>query len=558
METGKTGNKTSKETGIKTYTTDVSSGQVPFTFLETQKAVKKAVEVSTPLLAISSPDPAATIAWVTETVSNQKQRSFFVWDVVNGLLSATENSNQTYNSFIKYIAANNNDDSNNERESREEALARTTNLPEMLKFLINCPAYTIVFVHNAHLFFQFEPVIQGLWNLRDKFKMKNCSLVLLGPSFSGSIPLELSQDIVCIDEELPTREIITNIVKSQYDSLSRQLKGGFEKPSNEEIEKISSYLTGMSAYTAEQRFALAITRNGMDYRLLAQQKRQAVQTVPGLQYEQWSQKFSDIGGLTEIMSFLTRYMNGVLRPSVFVRIDELEKYIGGAGTDGGGDTSGVSQDALGVVLSTMEDYGMTGMILAGIPGSGKSLISKSLSGEYGIPLISQDIGAARGSLVGLSEKNIRAQMKLIKGMAGSQMGGAFYIATCNRISSLPPELKRRFRLGTWFFDLPTQEELMPIWNINLKRYGLNDEPLIEHSLTGSDVNNICYLAYALKCSVQEARKYVTTVAESDPESIEKLRASSSGKFLSSSYPGTYYEPSEKLLRQNTDRTMTLD
>ncbi|MGB7590439.1 MAG: hypothetical protein WBO19_04275, partial [Terriglobia bacterium] len=37
-------------------------------------------------------------------------------------------------------------------------------------------------------------------------------------------------------------------------------------------------------------------------------------------------------------------------------------------------------------------------------------------------------------------------------------GRMLFIATCNSIASLPPELRRRFTLGTFFFDLPTVDE----------------------------------------------------------------------------------------------------
>jgi hypothetical protein len=48
----------------------------------------------------------------------------------------------------------------------------------------------------------------------------------------------------------------------------------------------------------------------------------------------------------------------------------------------------------------------------------------------------------------------------IKVDAVAQEGRMLFIATCNSIASLPPELRRRFTLGTFFFDLPTALELV--------------------------------------------------------------------------------------------------
>ena len=39
-------------------------------------------------------------------------------------------------------------------------------------------------------------------------------------------------------------------------------------------------------------------------------------------------------------------------------------------------------------------------------------------------------------------------------------------------TSLPPELRRRFTLGTFFFDLPLREERKAIWDIYFKNWNL--------------------------------------------------------------------------------------
>jgi hypothetical protein len=55
-----------------------------------------------------------------------------------------------------------------------------------------------------------------------------------------------------------------------------------------------------------------------------------------------------------------------------------------------------------------------------------------------------DMGAMQGSLVGESQKAIRANMKVIKSMAGR--GGVLFIATMNKLQVIPPELR------WWFGD----------------------------------------------------------------------------------------------------------
>jgi len=61
----------------------------------------------------------------------------------------------------------------------------------------------------------------------------------------------------------------------------------------------------------------------------------------------------------------------------------------------------------------------------------------------------------RSSLVGASTERLRTALQIIDAVSQRRM---LFIATCNSIASLPPELWRRFTLGTFFFDLPTANE----------------------------------------------------------------------------------------------------
>jgi SpoVK/Ycf46/Vps4 family AAA+-type ATPase len=74
-----------------------------------------------------------------------------------------------------------------------------------------------------------------------------------------------------------------------------------------------------------------------------------------------------------------------------------------------------------------------------------------------------------GSLVGESQRKIRQAMEVFKAVS---QGKGLFIATCNKIAALPPELKRRFTLGTFYVDLPSDEERSAIWPIWLKKYNL--------------------------------------------------------------------------------------
>lgn len=62
-----------------------------------------------------------------------------------------------------------------------------------------------------------------------------------------------------------------------------------------------------------------------------------------------------------------------------------------------------------------KDFGLVspkGVMLLGIPGCGKSLVSKTIANEWELPLLKLDLGNVFGSLVGESEARMREALKL--------------------------------------------------------------------------------------------------------------------------------------------------
>ena len=170
--------------------------------------------------------------------------------------------------------------------------------------------------------------------------------------------------------------------------------------------------------------------------------------------------------------------------------------------------------------------------------------SKALGGEFQVPTLEIDLGAAKGSLVGESEANIRGIMRVIYSLAGED---AFWIATCNSVSSLPPELRRRFSYGAWMFDLPLKEEREPIWELYTRKFELPSQEKPDDALwTGSDIYNCCELAYRLGVSLKEASTYLLPVARSAAGPIRQLREMADGVFLCASAPGAYRKPDDAL------------
>jgi SpoVK/Ycf46/Vps4 family AAA+-type ATPase len=159
------------------------------------------------------------------------------------------------------------------------------------------------------------------------------------------------------------------------------------------------------------------------------------------------------------------------------------------------------------------EYGLPspkGLLIVGIPGTGKSLTAKATAAVLGCPLLKLDAGRLFGGLVGQSEANLRAALntaeaiskcclwvdEIDKGFSGSKSSGSsdggtsarvfggfiswmqertkpvFVVATANDVTALPPEFLRKGRWDDLFFvDLPNETEREAIWKIQIQRHG---------------------------------------------------------------------------------------
>jgi SpoVK/Ycf46/Vps4 family AAA+-type ATPase len=198
---------------------------------------------------------------------------------------------------------------------------------------------------------------------------------------------------------------------------------------------------------------------------------------------------------------------------------------------------------LGSLLTWMQDNNASGIIAIGPPGAAKSAIAKATGNEGGIPTIALDLGGMKGSLVGESEARLRGALKVIDAVS---QGRALFIATCNSIGVLPPELRRRFTFGTFYFSMPDSEERKQIWSIYRKKYSIpgSDPTPDDAQWTGAEIRQCCLLAKRLKRSLAQCASFIVPVAKSAAAQIAQLREQADGRFISASHPGVYRKDSE--------------
>jgi len=312
------------------------------------------------------------------------------------------------------------------------------------------------------------------------------------------------------------------------------------------VGRVVEAVSGLSSFGAEQITAMAIRNKPVatqkpegfiDLEHCWLSKRKQVEQTKGLSIYRGGEKFDDLGGLDQIKGYLTRIMEGKRQPKVIVWLDEIEK----TGLAARGDTSGVNQDQEGTLLSWMEDYDVFGVMLLGVPGCGKSAICKAVGAEFDRVVIRIDLGAMQDSLVGQSQKGIRSALKVIQAIGGTD---TLWLATSNNITGLSSAMRNRFT-DTFFFDLPPQEERLPIWKVWLNRYGLKDEPFAkDDGWVARNIKKCCDKAHRMSISVAEAARYIIPVGTTDREDIKALRGSADNRYLSASHDGVYRIPKE--------------
>ena len=159
-----------------------------------------------------------------------------------------------------------------------------------------------------------------------------------------------------------------------------------------------------------------------------------------------------------------------------------------------------------------------------------------------MPFIEWDLGGCKGEgLVGQAENAMRDATKRIHGLSESG-SDILFIATCNSIASVPPELRRRFKLSTLFVDLPDDQENAALWKLKMKQIGVSGKTPPSKDWTGAEIETCCELARDFGCSLVEAAGWIVPIAQSAADKVADLRSQAAGRFKSASYAGMYQMP----------------
>ncbi len=381
--------------------------------------------------------------------------------------------------------------------------------------------------------------------VRDPFEGTGRTLVMLGPSFTGWGP-DVAPHVEPLDDGPPA--------DAERETTIRALAADAGAPVDDRTLGLAVAGTrGLPRFGVRQAAALALEPTGLDLSQLLARWRKQINSTPGLTVDDTVRNLDDLGGLESIKGFAARLAGAAQPPRAVVLMDEGGKQLAGGGGIGGmGDSSGVSQSIEAALCTELQDTRADGMIAFGVPGAGKSASAIAIAASLGVPVVRLDLGAIKAIHVGESEGNIRRALATVRALAGR----AFWVLTANETATIKAEIRRRFRSGVWFYDLPTAEERETIRRLYCSRYRVTDDPAQWPDLegwTGAEIETCAERAADWGVSPREAAGWIVPVSQSSAEVLAAMRQQAAGRYLSASYPGPYRGPQQNTTTPTTGR-----
>ncbi len=326
------------------------------------------------------------------------------------------------------------------------------------------------------------------------------TVVILSPTRwnAESIPVELNQHIYQMSFDMPTKAERLHRATTMTEQLSTS--GNWEEVAalkEKDIEDIADATAGLTRTQLENVLCMSlVTHRTLDVDYILTEKKKLVEQA-GFIMTRPATGFSAIGGLTPLKEWASR----------------LRKRF----------------------TKAAREYGFPrfprGLLMAGVPGCGKSAISKALANEWNMNLLTVQATDLKGSLVGESEAKVHSLLntaraaapiivfvdeaeKLLGKSEGIHDGGAhdavlgqflsfmqdddsgvFFVFTANNMEKFAPELVDRFE-GRFFIDLPTASERKEILKIHLalrkqdvEKYDLDDLVRAAKDFSGRNIED---------------------------------------------------------------------
>lgn len=424
------------------------------------------------------------------------------------------------------------------------------------------PKNTVIIFRDLHTWpFDRDPMLsRGFRDLLAWAPTEGSCVIAIGPEFKTHGTFE--KLVVVLDYSLPSKDDLKKIAEGIAQSAGEMIDCG---------DDVLRALGGLSTTEAENALALSLIESKkFSPEIIYREKVQAVKKTGLLDIVDPDPRGLDaVGGLEELKGWILKRRRAYT--------PEAEKF--------------------GLPAPK-------GVLLVGVPGTGKSLSAKAIGTALGVPTVRLDIGSLFNSLVGESEARTRDALALAeamspcvlwideidKGLAGSSGSGSgdsgvtrrvfgtviswmqerrrpvFLVATANQVHGLPPELLRKGRFDEIFaVDLPSAMERQVIFAIHLTRksrvpgkFDLDVLAEATEGFTGSEIETVVDEAMFNAfdkgkdidtATLAAAAKATTPLSKTAKEQIEAIRewAQTRARFASAPETATTSAPGRRKL-----------
>lgn len=335
------------------------------------------IKARVPIIWVQTHEEMRFISELKQEFCDKNKRDLFLWSAYHGVLHMSSNSAKI--------------------ETHEKAKgteADTMNASKALSWISGHQVKTTdlrgaVFVLKDFHSVMADPVV--LRQMRDIYKQLTdeykCIIIVspflgYGNSFGAGIHPNIEKQIVVVEYGFPTRDQILDNIRRNVDHLNKS-NNKKKEYTEEEIIDFAKALQGLTMSEIENVMASSIVHlKELNLKKFIHEKRTLIKKSNVLEFIDTDISLNDVGGLDVAKQFLIKYK----------------------------DADSDQAQAFGVEP-------LKGVLLTGIPGTGKSLLAKAIGTLWKKPLLHFDVGKVMTGLVGGSEAKMREVIQQAESLA---------------------------------------------------------------------------------------------------------------------------------------------
>jgi hypothetical protein len=405
----------------------------------------------------------------------------------------------------------------------------------------------VFFMKDFHRYFKDITIVRRALSIKDHLKSTGRTITFVAPS-SSDIPMEMRNDVSVVDFEYPDVDALRRTLEICAEDNEREL------PSF--ADEVVDAMRGFTAEAAENALSYCLAKHGeFNVRTILDMKAAYLKAGGVLSYGSFTETLDDLHGLEYMKRF---------------------------------------------VLGTINNPKARGILIYGVPGTGKSHFAKAIGNAVNRAVLIAKFSAIRSRYQGEAEQRTSDMFKTVdafgrpivfvdeldKVIAGTGSadadagvgqrilgefltymqdrgpGGSYWICTLNSIDDVlhlsGGALLRRFD-ALFFVDMPTPAEaqgIAKIWN----RIEDVEIPMDWNfdGYTGADIAKLATHMAMLDTDPEEASKFLIPYGRANKAELEEIRNKAKGTCIWASEPYKKTAPVKKRKVAQVPKSVSLN